>query len=180
MATRPLLLMEGSNFVERISASVSSAESLFLCCAAIRSCNRLEDGFFQGVPFRTLISELYDYTLRSGQENLQTEFIKAVTTSLLNRNIRNGSPRRYPKPDQVNCIRRIIYNLGDTILLAKTGYGKSIVFQAVSVIRNRHVTIQVIPLSQLGEEQVQTVSSFPWSNPILVDQTTPKVCLFYY
>ena len=38
---------------------------------------------------------------------------------------------RTPKPGQIWVARRIIYSLGDTILIAGTGYGKSIVLHAL-------------------------------------------------
>jgi superfamily II DNA helicase RecQ len=50
--------------------------------------------------------------------------------------------------------------MGDTILVAKTGFGKSIVFHAYSVLTGR-ITIQLIPLSKLGEEQLESIRRYP-------------------
>jgi hypothetical protein len=53
---------------------------------------------------------------------------------------------RTPKPGQIWAVQRIVYGLGDTILIAGTGYGKSIVLHALSSL-TQFITIQIIPLS---------------------------------
>jgi hypothetical protein len=55
---------------------------------------------------------------------LQERTIKLALTRLLE--------GRTPKPGQIWAVRRVIYSLGDTILIAGTGYGKSIVLHALS------------------------------------------------
>ena len=50
---------------------------------------------------------------------LQERTVKLALTRLLE--------GRTPKPGQIWAVRRVIYSLGDTILIAGTGYGKSIV-----------------------------------------------------
>ena len=59
----------------------------------------------------------------------------------------------------------------DTILVAKTGFGKSIVFYAFSVLIGQ-ITIQLIPLSKLGEEQVESIHRYPRTKPCLVTADT--------
>jgi hypothetical protein len=39
---------------------------------------------------------------------------------------------REPRYQQVRSLRRLVYRLGDTMLIAKTGFGKTIIFQAYS------------------------------------------------
>lgn len=39
-----------------------------------------------------------------------------------------------PKEQQVRSLRRLVFGLGDTLLLAKTGFGKSIIFHAYSIL----------------------------------------------
>jgi superfamily II DNA helicase RecQ len=61
--------------------------------------------------------------------------------------------------------------MGDTILVAKTGFGKSIIFHAYSVLTGR-ITIQLIPLSKLGEEQLESIRRYPGTKPCLVTANT--------
>ena len=70
-----------------------------------------------------------------------------------------------PHSQQVRALRRLVYRIGDTILIAKTGFGKSIVFHAFSVLTGQ-ITIQLIPLSKLGGgEQVESIRQYPGTNP---------------
>ena len=55
-------------------------------------------------------------------------------TLILNSENRNGAAARTPRDGQLDAIWRIVYRQGDTFLIVKTGYGKTIVLQAVSVI----------------------------------------------
>ena len=71
----------------------------------------------------------------SGYEELHYDFLRAVVIVLLNAGGPDGSQVRQPKHGQVESIGRIVYRLGDTILIARTGYGKSIVLQAASRVR---------------------------------------------
>lgn len=161
----------------RILGPRSSAEDIQFFFDAIENCGNLENGMLHTWCFRDIIDAVYEYGRSAFDPSLQKNFIRAVTTSLLNQGLPGGSPRRTPWDDQVECIRRIIYYAGDTILLAKTGYGKSLILQAVSVIRSRTITIQIVPLSQLGQEQTEVVARFPFANPILIDQNTRKVSI---
>jgi superfamily II DNA helicase RecQ len=61
--------------------------------------------------------------------------------------------------------------MGDTMLVAKTGFGKSIVFHAYSVLTGR-ITLQLIPLSKLGEEQLESIRRYPGTKPCLVTANT--------
>jgi superfamily II DNA helicase RecQ len=76
-----------------------------------------------------------------------------------------------PHRQQVRALRRLVYGMGDTILVAKTGFGKSIVFHAYSVLTGR-ITIQLIPLSKLGEEQLESIRRYPETKPCLVTANT--------
>ncbi|OCK87710.1 uncharacterized protein K441DRAFT_592926, partial [Cenococcum geophilum 1.58] len=56
----------------------------------------------------------------------------------------------------VRALRQLIYRIGDTILITKTGFGKSIIFHTFLVLTNQ-IIIQLILLSKLGEEQVKLI-----------------------
>ena len=72
-----------------------------------------------------------------------------------------------PHKQQVRVLHQLVYQLGDTILVAKTGFGKSIVFHAFSILTG-WITIQLIPLSRLGEEQMALIHWYPGTSPCLV------------
>ena len=59
----------------------------------------------------------------------------------------------------------------DTILIAKTGFGKSIIFHAYSVLTDQ-ITIQLISLSKLGEKQLEFIYQYSETKPCLVTANT--------
>jgi superfamily II DNA helicase RecQ len=77
-----------------------------------------------------------------------------------------GSLRK-PHPEQVRALRRLIFGKGDTLLVARTGFGKSIIFHAFSVLTGK-ITLQIIPLSKLGDEQLDDIRKLSGSNPCLI------------
>lgn len=58
-----------------------------------------------------------------------------------------------PRPGQVEAIRRLVVDQKDLILIAPTGWGKSVVFQAVPALSGG-ICIMIMPLTLLEEEQV--------------------------
>ena len=64
-----------------------------------------------------------------------------------------------PKEQQVRCLRCLVFGLGDTLLLAKTGFGKSIIFHAYSILTGK-ITIQLVPLTKLGDEQAAEINAY--------------------
>jgi len=58
-----------------------------------------------------------------------------------------------PRTGQVEAIHRLIVDQKDLILIAPTGWGKSIVFQAVPALRGG-ICIMIMPLTLLEEDQV--------------------------
>jgi superfamily II DNA helicase RecQ len=96
---------------------------------------------------------------------LQERTIKLALTRLLE--------GRTPKHGQIWAVRRVIYSLGDTILIAGTGYGKSIVLHALSSL-TEFITIQIIPLSKLGANQYEAVSRYPDARACLITAETRK------
>ena len=57
------------------------------------------------------------------------------------------------KPGQREALHHLIYHRKDLILIAGTGFGKSIILQAVSVLLQKSTTIVILPLDQIGNEQ---------------------------
>lgn len=59
---------------------------------------------------------------------------------------------REPKPTQVEAVRRLVFGLGDTLLIAATGFGKSVVYQSFPALTSKTM-IQLVPISALGLQQ---------------------------
>ena len=57
--------------------------------------------------------------------------------------------KKDPHEMQLIVIRRLVFGSDDTILIAKTGFGKSLTFQAFTVLTGCW-TIQLVPLNRLG------------------------------
>lgn len=143
----------------------------------LAKCRDLVQGIVFGTPVRQCIKHILEATTNSEHQEQQYNFIHAVVKVILNLGrAENGTPERQPKHGQVESIRRIVYRLGDTILVAKTGYGKTIVLQTVSVIMEDWITLQLIPLSRLGEDQLQSIARIPGARPLLLSDETVKVC----
>jgi len=53
-----------------------------------------------------------------------------------------------PRPEQVEAVATLAIRRRDLILIARTGWGKSMVFQAVPVLRNG-VCLMLMPLNLL-------------------------------
>jgi replicative superfamily II helicase len=65
------------------------------------------------------------------------------------------------RKEQVKAIRALIYDREDLILIAKTSFGKSMIPEAVSALRRNTITITIIPLTALGEEQYHKMDRLP-------------------
>ena len=58
-----------------------------------------------------------------------------------------------PCPEQVKVVATLAIRQKDLILIARTGWGKSMIFQAVPALRGG-VCLMLMPLNLLEEEQV--------------------------
>ena len=66
----------------------------------------------------------------------------------------------------------MIYDREDLILIAKTSFSKSMILQAVSALRRNTITIMIIPLTALGEEQYHKMERLPGCKPCLLTAKT--------
>ncbi|KAH8590342.1 hypothetical protein B0O99DRAFT_466700, partial [Bisporella sp. PMI_857] len=78
-----------------------------------------------------------------------------------------------PFNEQVRTLRRLIYCHKDTLLIARTRFGKSIIFQTYSIL-TKLITLQIIPLDQLSKKQFLNIQRLPSSNPCLVTRKTKQ------
>jgi superfamily II DNA helicase RecQ len=52
--------------------------------------------------------------------------------------------------------------------MARTGYGKSIIFYIYSILTSK-ITLQIIPLNKLGDKQQHNIQKLYGSNPCLLN-----------
>jgi len=58
----------------------------------------------------------------------------------------------------VACIWRLIYNCTNVILIAQTGFSKSLILQAVSILCKGTILLIFLPLNEIAKDQVQKVN----------------------
>ncbi|KZZ89108.1 DNA helicase, ATP-dependent, RecQ type [Ascosphaera apis ARSEF 7405] len=63
----------------------------------------------------------------------------------------------WPREGQVEAIQHLLFEKQDLILIAATSFGKSLVLQSVSLLRTDSMTIVVIPLNQIGQDQLDVI-----------------------
>ncbi|EDN04857.1 predicted protein [Histoplasma mississippiense (nom. inval.)] len=92
-----------------------------------------------------------------------------VIEACLKRLLRDGKPESTlcPHPEQVRTVRRLIYGYGDTLFIARTGFGKSLILHSYSILTGR-ITIQLVPLTGLGEQQQRDIAEFPGARPCMI------------
>ena len=79
-----------------------------------------------------------------------------------------------PKDKQVEAIRKLLYDKSDLILIAKTGFGKSIIFQALPLIQEelKLASLIIVPLNLLQEEQAEKLKTIAGAHPFVLNGDT--------
>jgi len=78
------------------------------------------------------------------------------------------------RPAQIKAVKSLAYHRKDTVLVAATGFGKSAVLYVVGAFAKKNITIQIVPLSKLGQNQCEDIEKkVTGSTPVLVDGDTP-------
>ncbi|KAI2465606.1 P-loop containing nucleoside triphosphate hydrolase protein [Annulohypoxylon bovei var. microspora] len=161
-----------SNLRIGILPTTPTPEYLFSLIKQLEKLDGLADQVISGVLPHDCIRYLFEHIQPkvNGKHayDLEYQFVYAVASSLLNSRRIEDKPRLQPRAGQVRSIQRVVFRHGDTILVAWTGYGKSIVLQSVSVIMYDKVTIQICPLKRLGQDQFNTVAQIPGARPLLI------------
>jgi hypothetical protein len=65
-----------------------------------------------------------------------------------------------PREKQVDCIQWLLYQKQDLVLVAKTSFGKSLVWQILPCLVPRTVIIAILPLLTLGAEQASSIQKY--------------------
>lgn len=168
-----------SNSGRSLENGRSTSDDMFRRIGLLKSHQDLWKGDLEGVSVKQFITTLVNDNSHTDQTATKTAaqraLVQVVTDKIFNRTLRDGEPCRTAHEGQTTAIQRLVFGHGDTILLARTGYSKSIIFQAVSVMLPDKVIIQIIPLSKLGEEQRDAIKAFPGCNPLLITDALRKV-----
>jgi superfamily II DNA helicase RecQ len=144
-------------------------------------------GGIQDRKFLAVISKIRDMQLKDlhvviEMARLRTEYQFAVIQDCLKVILRKINhtlskdirEQLMPRKEQVLVLRRLIYGCGDTLLIAATGWGKSLIFHAYTVLTGK-TTIQIIPLKKLGAEQLDDITKLGCTQPCLVTSDSKKV-----
>lgn len=62
-----------------------------------------------------------------------------------------------PRPGQREALHHLIFKGEDLILIAKTAFGKSMILQAASILRQKSLTVIIVPLDQIGADQAAVI-----------------------
>jgi hypothetical protein len=73
-----------------------------------------------------------------------------------------------PRNGQTYALYNLCVNRKDTILIAKTGYGKSIIFQLAPLLVGGVVLI-ISPLRALSDDQKANLDGVPGAKPLVID-----------
>jgi superfamily II DNA or RNA helicase len=76
-----------------------------------------------------------------------------------------------PRRLQVLVLMRLLFAQRDVLLVAQTGFGKSLVFQAIGTLTDR-LTIIIVPLLGLCDQVRDDIADIPGSSPIVISSET--------
>jgi superfamily II DNA helicase RecQ len=79
-----------------------------------------------------------------------------------------------PRQGQRDALRQLIYKRKDLILIAKTSFGKSMVLQAAPILMCRSMTIVLLPLDRIAQEQAEYITRIGGRPCILNSDTLNK------
>src|SRR6267378_7709688 len=96
----------------------------------------------------------------------QYSIIEACLRRILNE-MSPGSDRS-PHSEQIRTVRRLVYGKGDTLLIARTGFGKSLILHSFSILTEK-ITLQIIPLNKLGDQQLKDISNLGDTRPCVLN-----------
>jgi hypothetical protein len=145
----------------------------------IDSGNRLVEG---SGPFKDRMAQIPSLDLRvlhfiikEAEEEQHIDIQEEVIRHCLKRilSVMKPGADQDPRHLQIRTLRRLIYGHGDTLLMARTGFGKSLIFHAYSILTGK-ITLQIIPLNKLGDEQLHDIKKLHGSNPCLLNSQTKE------
>lgn len=120
------------------------------------------------------LNDLKDFIKEAGlPENVPLQ--EHVLTLCLARILKEMDPDqdRQPHKDQVITLHRLIFIKGDCLLIAPTGWGKSLILHAFAILTGK-ISFQITPLNKLGEDQLAEIKRMSGTNPCLLNSQTKK------
>jgi len=135
-----------------------------------------DDATLRDLPRRILsmpltqLPEAVDLARSRDAVGMQEEIMHACLQRILSH---GNVDVRTPRMEQTRTLRRLIFGQSDVLLVARTGFGKSLIFHAYSILTSK-ITLQLIPLTKLGDEQLSDIRRFSGARPCLVNAKTKK------
>jgi hypothetical protein len=68
----------------------------------------------------------------------------------------------------------LVFKKEDLLLTAKTSFGKSIIFQAILLFCCSSISLIIIPLEQIGQEQYIKIQRLPSARSVFINSRTDK------
>lgn len=117
---------------------------------------------------RMRLDELKTVIRRCGEPEYLS-FQREAMTACLRRILRynDDTSDKEPRAEQVTAMCQLVFESTDVLLIARTGFGKSLIFQAFSILTGR-TTIQIIPMSRLGIQQHASIQRLAGTKPVLI------------
>jgi superfamily II DNA/RNA helicase len=102
---------------------------------------------------------------------LQRDMIERLLERLLADRFSQASVKPKPSVLQVDVLQRLVFARQDLILVVKTGFGKSLIFHAWSLLTGK-MSIIIVPLLGLADQTYDDFCEIPGANPIIVSKET--------
>ena len=80
-----------------------------------------------------------------------------------------------PKVEQVDALEELLIEKRDVILIARTGFGKSIIFQAAPLMHDTpRIALIIMPLKALQNQQCQKLNRIDGCTPFVLNGDTNR------
>jgi hypothetical protein len=94
---------------------------------------------------------------------LQRDVIERLLERLLVDRFPQAPSRPKPRTLQVDVLQRLVFARQDLILVVKTGFGKSLIFHAWTILTGK-VSIIIVPLLGLADQTYDDICEIPGAN----------------
>jgi hypothetical protein len=99
---------------------------------------------------------------------------RTIIFNVLERILAQKDPNFRPRELQVTVLMRLVFLPGGhTILVAQTSFGKSLIFQAYSLLTGK-ITLEVIPLDIIGSQHEKDFKNIPGLRPCFLSYATKQ------
>ena len=113
---------------------------------------------------------VHDAGLWEEAEQSHRDIIQQGLQKILN--LLHPGAGRIPKDVQIDAVHALVFGRSDVLMVARTGEGKSLVFQAFAMLTGQ-ITLQIVPLNRLGIEQSDDIGRM---NQFQGDSGKPIIC----